>query len=395
MMGIGEYYLPAFAIALHMGDVVAGLIATVPMLSAALLQLVTPVATRALGWHRRWVVLGAALQALSFVPLIIGAWTARMPALLLFAVVTLYQFGAMAGGPVWSTWIPLLVPTRLRAHYFAYRNRWCQAGILAGLVGGGLLLKVFGADPVRAFVALFAVAAACRAVSSALLSLQSEPRPMPLAPRAVSTSEMLSRVRHGPDGRFLLYAVSVMVALQIAQPFFNPYMLRRFDDMHYAVLLGAAFVGRIVAMPAIATLARRRGARAVLWAGGLGLVPGAAAWLVSDNFWWLLAVQLLSGAAWAAHELGLFLMNVETIHEDERASVLSKFNLMNALATAGGSALGGMMLGALGEQKSAYFAVFIASAVARAAALPLLSRVGRARHVLGAIARDHADSART
>lgn len=105
------------------------------------------------------------------------------------------------------------------------------------------------------------------------------------------------------------------------------------------------------------------------------MIPAAAGWLVSGDFWWLLGVQLLSGAAWAAHELALFLLYIETIHEDERASVLAKFNLINALATAGGSALGAALLSGLGEDKGAYAAVFLLSATARLLVLPLLNRV--------------------
>jgi len=377
MVGISEYYFPAFAIAMGMGAVVAGLVATVPMLCAALLQLVTPLAARRMGWCRTWVVIGAGVQTLSLIPLIIGAWMGGITAPLLFVLASVYHFGAMAGGPVWSTWLPMLVPARIREHYFAHRNRWCQAGILAGLLGGGALLKAFDTDPVRAFAALFGIAVLCRALSTVLLAVQSEPRPLPVTHRAVTANELASRVRHGPDGRLLSYAAAAAIAAQIAQPFFNPYVLGqlRFEEGHLAVLLASAFAGRILALPALGRLARLHGSRAVLWVGGIGLVPAVGAWLVSGNFWWLLAAQALGGAAWAAHELALFLMYVETIPENERASVLTKFNLMNALAMAGGSALGGFLLGRLGENQTAYIAVFAASVAARGAAIVLLTRV--------------------
>jgi hypothetical protein len=54
MVGIGETYFPAFALALGMGEVGAGLIASIPLLAGGLLQLVTPHGVTRLGSRRRW-----------------------------------------------------------------------------------------------------------------------------------------------------------------------------------------------------------------------------------------------------------------------------------------------------------------------------------------------------
>jgi hypothetical protein len=59
MVGLGETYVPAFALAVGLGEVVAGLIATLPMLAGAVFQLVTPWAVRHLRSYRRWIVLCA------------------------------------------------------------------------------------------------------------------------------------------------------------------------------------------------------------------------------------------------------------------------------------------------------------------------------------------------
>src|ERR1700728_585759 len=44
MVGMGETYLPAFVLALGMGQVASGLIGTIPLLVGAILQLVSPLA---------------------------------------------------------------------------------------------------------------------------------------------------------------------------------------------------------------------------------------------------------------------------------------------------------------------------------------------------------------
>ena len=64
MIGLGESYVSAFALAVGTGEVVAGLLSTVPLLAGAVLQLIGPRAVARVGSLRRWVMACAALQAL-------------------------------------------------------------------------------------------------------------------------------------------------------------------------------------------------------------------------------------------------------------------------------------------------------------------------------------------
>src|SRR5262245_65851794 len=63
MVGIGEAYIAAFALALGLGDIVAGFVASGPLLAGAVLQLVSPWGVRRFGSHRRWAVACAVLLA--------------------------------------------------------------------------------------------------------------------------------------------------------------------------------------------------------------------------------------------------------------------------------------------------------------------------------------------
>src|SRR5688500_10896717 len=73
MVGIGETYFSAFALALGTGETFAGLIATLPMLAGASLQLATPWALQRFGSYRTWVVLCASLQAAALLAMPIAA----------------------------------------------------------------------------------------------------------------------------------------------------------------------------------------------------------------------------------------------------------------------------------------------------------------------------------
>ena len=380
MVGIGETYLPAFALAVGVGEVAAGLLASVPPLAGAVLQLASPAAVRQLGSHRRWVVVCAVTQALSFVPLIVAALAGAIPTLLIFLVATLYWGSGMGTGPAWNTWVGTIVPSRLRAGYFSRRTRITQIGVLGGLLLGGTVLQA-GTEMgqrLHAFAVLFLGAAACRVASARLLAATSEPIPLPENYRRVPAAEVLGRlVRRSQEGRLLLYLLSVQTAVNLSAPYFTPYMLGqlRLSYVGYMVLVAASFGAKILMLPFLGALARRFGARHLLWVGGLGIIPLASLWIVSDWYPYLLGVQCVAGTAWGAYELATFLLVFETIREEERTSVLTTFNLANALAMVAGSLLGGWLLAHLGEHRSAYWGIFGLSSLARAATVLFLVRV--------------------
>ncbi len=176
MVGTGETYLPAFTLAIGSGEVASGLIATVPKLTGALLQLLTPWAVERLQSNRGWVVGCALLQATSLLALpAVILWPAHTT-WILFLISTLYWGAGLASGPAWNTWMEAVVPKQIRTRFFARRSRICQAGVLSGFVAGGVLLQLASAQhwQLAAFTGLFVTAAICRYASSWFLSRQTE-----------------------------------------------------------------------------------------------------------------------------------------------------------------------------------------------------------------------------
>jgi MFS family permease len=272
----------------------------------------------------------------------------------------------------------MLVPARIRARFFSRRARIANLGVLAGLIAGGLTLEHLTDDasgPVFWFAAVFAAGAICRAGSALSLSLQTETGP-PDNHRVVRGLELMRRFRHGPDGRFILFMIFMTLGVQVAQPFFIPFMRVElgFSYDHVLALVGASFVAKGLAQPLWGLFAHRYGAVHLLWMGGLGIVPLSALWLASDSFWYLLASQLIAGAAWGAYELASFLLLVETTREQERTSLWATYNLLNSTAMVGGSVIGAKVLGGLGADADAYAVVFWVSLAARLSTVLYLIR---------------------
>jgi MFS family permease len=379
MVGVGESYFPAFVLAMGMGQVAAGLITTIPLLAGAVLQLISPAAIHYLGSHRRWVVLCAALQASSFIPMAVAAWYGQLPVLVMFMLAAVYWGSGLGTATGWSTWVEKLVPPRLRTSYFSRRTRFNQIATLGGFLIGGFSLQWGAANgcALPVFAVLFLLAATSRTASALLLAHQSEPEPIPNGQRRVSMLEFVRGFRNSGDGRLLVYLLSVQAAAQIAGPYFTPFMLRslQLSYVSYVTLIAISFAAKALALPAIGSLARCYGTRKLLWIGGIGIVPISGLWLISNSFAFLCVVQVLAGVTWAAYELAIFLLVFETIKPEERTGMLTNFNFAHSVATAAGSLLGGALLWGLGKQAETYLLLFALSSVARACSLVMLWRV--------------------
>ena len=367
MVGIGETYLAVFVLAMGMGDIVSGLISTVPLVAGSLLQLVAPLAIGWLGSNRRWVVLCAVVQSLAFVPLVIGAVLGAMPIWLVFAVASVYWAASLGCGPAWNTWMGTIVPPRLRANFFARRSRASQVGMLVGFLAGGVLLQV--ATPAGyelwAFAILFLIAGACRLASASFLFVTSEPEPPNGDHRRVSFMSML---RGHPNTGLLVYLLLIQVSVQIAGPFFTPYMRHHLEMPYwqYTTVFGIHLASRIITMPFLGRLAQRVGPERMLWMMSLGVIPMSVLWIVSDQFIYLLALQAVCGLFWGGYELASLLLFFETIPARERTSLLTNFNVANAVAICLGSLCGGWLLSHLGDHQQSYYILFGLSSLARA-----------------------------
>ena len=399
MVGMGENYLPAFVLAMGLGELSSGLVMSLPLLVGACLQLVSPYFVTRMGSNRKWVGWCVVAQGLSFLPLVAAAlggliassgqptpvsgmihtpyawWTSVMTCAV-FAVAALYFGAGLAAGPAWSAWIETIVPGHMRSEFFAFRTKISQMCVLLGLLLGGVLLhfgKVHG-YVLESFVIVFALAGLARIISGRCLLQQSETAVSLALPKQVSVGELCRRMRHGGSERMLLFFLAVQVAVQISGPYFSPYMLRqlRMSYLEFMFLLATSFVAKILTLPLWGRMASRYGARHLVWIGGLGIFPMSGLWLYAGQYWQILIVQVFAGIAWAAYELAMLLLFFETVRRDERTSILTLFNLANALALVAGSVIGGIVLKTLGESQPTYLVIFATSALFRAGSLAFL-----------------------
>jgi MFS family permease len=381
MVGIGESYLPAFVLALTGSQLACGLTATVPLVMGAFLQLLAPYAIPRLHSYRRWVVLCAVVQAASFLPLLVVSLTGSASVFAVFCVIAIYWATGQAGGSAWNAWVEDLVPEQVRARFFASRTRFVQLGLVVGFVSGGVLLQ-FGklhGYVVIPFSVLFLAAATSRLVSAYKLNSQSDISKLPKKPNVAPWTDFWTIATQGGNGRVILYVLAMQLACQISGPYFTPYMLGhlQLSYLGYVTLICVAYLARIAAAPTWGRVIEKIGVNRLLWMSGLGIVPMAFLWGLSDSFVYLIILQIVSGVVWGAYELSNLLLIIEAIPAAKKINVLTVYNFVNALAIMGGSIIGGYLLTAFGGGYHAYFVVFLASTLARIMAPVILVKVPR------------------
>jgi MFS family permease len=395
MVGFGETYLSAFALALGLGELMAGLAASLPMLAGGIMQTISPWAIRRLGSHKQWVVGCAAIQSMTFVPLFLAAWRGHLSGMALLWIAAVYWAAGLATGPAWNTWIGTVVPAAKRAGFLALRTRASQAAVFLGFLLGGIALQwgstAHGVLPT--FAALFAVAGLSRLFSVWTLCRTSEPNPIPSNMKTLRWRNLRHQLATGRGGHLLIYLVCAQAAVQLSGPFFAPFILEklRFSYGNYVLLISVAYLSKVLTLQVWGKVAQRIGAHRLLWIGGLGIVPISGGWILSQHFSWLLVLQVLSGVAWGAYELAFFLLFFESLAEEERTSLLTFYNLFYTAAWVCGALVGGTILAACGTSYWGYLLVFGTSSCARLMAIPLLARAcplftQRTGHV-GAISR--------
>lgn len=379
MVGLGETYLAAFTLAMGLGEVSAGLVASLPVMAGGIMQLVSLRAVRWIGSEKRWILLCASLQALSFIPLVYAALSGVISQWVLFLMASIYWGAGLATGPAWSTWIETIVPAGIRMRYFASRSRLAQLTTLSGFLIGGAALTVgrwYGSVP-TAFGMMFAAACLLRLLSVYFLSRhQSLDRPTQKGRlRSVTKSQDATRSAWVHGGRLLVFLVVLQGMVQLSGPFFTPYMLKQLDFsyLEYVSLLSVSFVAKAFSLPAWARLTKRTNAKVLLWIGSIGLVPLSALWIVSTSFTWLLFVQMVSGVLWAAYELGFFLMFFEVLPKDRRVRMLTVYNFANSSAIFVGASIGAIILWLGSAGPAGYWTLFGLSSVGRLMALAILA----------------------
>jgi MFS family permease len=372
MVGLAEVFFPIFVLLMFKDPAASGLVLTLPVLLANLLQLGAPKLVRAMHSYRKAVVFCATVQCIACFPLaalaLYGAAHPGTPGkgvlILTFIIASAYYAGAIVGGSPWSAMIATLVPTHVRTRFMGRRNRTLQLGAVVGVLVGALLLqfgpqalpllwsspaaptselsqalptpesssttgawaRAWTLNPQLAiFSLLFLLAGLARAISTWYLHKHTEPagvlhEPQGLQPTQTAHASAASAPQvpnvgllRGPHAPLALGIILFHGAMMLGSPFFAAYT----REVAGATMLDFAFItivwllGKALALNWAGDYAKRHGKHRLLVVSLALMMPIPVLWALSSDLLWLAVAQLIAGIAMGAYELAVWFFTVD------------------------------------------------------------------------------------
>ncbi len=366
MIGAGETYFQAYALSLGQSEVNAGLLASLPMLAGASIQLLGLWGVTYFKSMKKWVLLTALIQALSFLPMIFfGLQNHAASFFNLFAMMSLYWLGSFAVNPAWTVWIAKLIQPGQSLHFFSIRVRFSQLGLLTGLFLGGLLLQTrihfrFGLSETYGYLFLIAMLGRFLSVGFLFLQKDFDFQWKPTTPRHLK--EILSRFWGNKYQRQFLVALPMYIlTVNISAPFVTPYLLSelQFTPVNFMWSLAGLFSGKFLTIWLVKKIKPNWSSFQILACGVLISAPGPIFWPLSTSLFFVILLQFYSGLGWGLYELGLQLIFFKDLNEEEKVDSMTIYQFLNSFAILVGSFLGAQYLLRQGATTDHYWNLFM------------------------------------
>ena len=373
----GGAVLTGWAIYLHVGTLLTGIIVALPQL-AQLVQIPGAWTTAWLG-HRRACVRFVGASRLVSLPLaLLPLWRpsqATAGALLVGVAAAAAVLGVL-GNNAWVSWMGELVPRRIRGRFFGRRAALCTVGGAAAAAGAGLLLdwaRPRGLTGVG-LAALQIVAGVAGVATAMLLARTHDPSPLAEVPPRSLRSALRPFADRSVRG-LLVYLAAWNLAVGVAGSFFSLHMLQNLRmGFTLIALYGAALAtARMVAAPLWGRVVDRLGARPVLVICSFGIATIPLIWLFAtpDRLWPLAFDAILSGALWGGHNLGAFALPLSATPKRGRPHYLAALAVTSGVSFSVATALGGALAGALPARLTVGGHAFFSLQVLFAVTVPL------------------------
>ncbi len=306
----------------------------------------------------------------------IGILSLRYPsfssssAFTLIALFTIYISMGLLAAPAWASWMKELTNNVKLGDYFGKRNKIFGLIGLATTLLAGLFLDFFKSNGkiFIGFAILFLIAAITRSISRYYLSRQYEPKFKVSKRYYFSFWQFLKKAPHNNYGKFTIFMALLVFSVNIAAPFFTPYMINdlKFNYFTYTLVnLVIVAIATLATMPLWGKFIDRYGCinamRVVIWA--LPTIP--ILWVISSNIYWLIFAQILSGVAWAGFNLAAGTFTYHAVTKQRMCLCSAYSSILNGFAIFSGAIIGGIIASFNITFMNIFLFVFLVSAIAR------------------------------
>ncbi|HNB51405.1 MAG TPA: MFS transporter [Anaerolineales bacterium] len=268
----------------------------------------------------------------------------------------LRAFTANLSNPAWTSMVADLVPNTMRGRYFSSRN--VAMGVAALVVAplAGRLISAgneWANSSVFGYQTVFFLAFAFGMVSTLAFHRIAEPPMTEEEARPHQRGDLRRALRHHPE--FVWFVISAFVwniALQVAAPFFNVYMVES---------LGASttMVGLVSSVTSLFSLISQRywgklmDKKDAFWVQMVTgfLIPILPfAWMFITQAWHVGIINIFSGILWAGYNLANFNLLLVMTPDDQRSRAVALFQTVVFTSAVLGPIIGGYLSDAVNFQ---------------------------------------------
>ncbi len=348
---ISEKFLVPFALVLQASSFSIGLLSTLPQLLGAFTQLFAVKVLHRFSDRKKVIALFMFFQALMWFPLFLVPLL--FPSLGVFSLIVSFSLFYMLGGfflPAWSNWGISLVPEHARGKFFGRKNQTAgRYGFFAATAGGYLLSLLSDINIWVAYGILFFVAFLAKLFSVLVVLRMHETDDIKKVPsfHGVFFQDFLKHIHETSFGQYVLYMCLMSLAVNIAAPFFTPFMLRSVAEgglglsyLQFTIMAAVATSASFLVFRHWGVISDRFGNKRVLVFTGF-LIPFVPLfWLFSSDFYYLLVIEVFSGIVWAGFNLTTANYIFDLVGSKNRMIYTAYYNVMNTIAVFIGALLG-------------------------------------------------------
>ncbi|MBI5779219.1 MAG: MFS transporter [Planctomycetes bacterium] len=346
MGGFGDTKIGYFAIFLKANEQFISYLAAFPQI-CALTQLISVGILDRVGRRKALIIPGVFINMLMWLPIFFLPFLFPNAGPILLIVTVAISTGAVNFSvPAWNSLMGDLTEPATRGRYFAKRNIVAMTLSQLSSFLAFIILDYFKpVDERIGYGIIFAVAFISRAASVYYLKKMSEPAYVTQKGDYFTFWDFLRRSPKSNFARFVFYISLITLAVNISGPFFGLYMVRdlKFSYIQIAVIDTGQVLVQILMMRYWGRVCDRYGNRRVLAFTGwlISFVP--ILWLLSPDFYAIIAFQLFAGLVWSGFGLAAGNFMFDAVSPAKRARCVAYFTLINTLGLFLGPILGGRL----------------------------------------------------
>jgi MFS family permease len=358
-------YFMLYLVALGASSAQVGLLAALSGLGAAIALFPGALLTERIG-HRKEICLASgggvgriALLLAAILPFFLRGESA---VLLAIALSVLRDTSGSHSLPAWTSLAADIVPPQQRGRYFSSRTiASTVTGMVTTFVAGWIISRGAGASGYQ-WAFLFAVLFGAGSFVSFSRIQDPAPAPPPRVPSPQSAPIVGSILGYPVFIALCCHSALWNFSLNVASPFFNIYLFHNLhaNAIQVGILAAASSVAGLPALRYFGPLADRWGPHKIVLITSLLIPILPLAWVFVPSPWYVLGINLLSGALWAGFSMCLLNLLLQITPAAERARFTAVHQFVISIALAIGAATGGWVVTALG-----FKAAFLISAVGR------------------------------